>query len=56
MGRMWENWCAIIVVSNTSNQTEQLRHGIKLLLKIVSELLVYVTVVERVKQGLQLLK
>lgn len=41
MGRMWENWCAIIVVSNTSNQTEHLRRGIKLLLKIVSELLVF---------------
>lgn len=31
---------AIIVVSNTSNQTEHQQHGIKLLLKIVSELLV----------------
>lgn len=47
---------AIIVVSNTSNQTEHQLRGIKLLLKIVSELLVFVTVAERVKQELQLLK
>lgn len=32
---------AIIVLSNTSNQTEHRQRGIKLLLKIVSELLVF---------------
>lgn len=37
----------IIVLSNTSNQTEHQQRGIKLLLKIVSELLVFVTVLKR---------